>query len=130
VPPLARGEETRLALERNVWLCTVRADGSPHVTPVWFVHQRDRWWIGSDERAVKVRNARRTPGVSLALEDGDRPLVAEGTVYVLSPPFPPEIVSAFREKYDWDVTARRPGAGARVLLEIHTLRWLLAGTAQ
>ncbi|NEA39567.1 pyridoxamine 5'-phosphate oxidase family protein [Streptomyces sp. SID11385] len=121
---------SRLARERNVWLCTVRPDGTSHVAPVWFVHLRDRWWIGSDERAVKVRNIRRTPRISLALEDGDHPLVAEGTARVLATPFPPEIVAAFRQKYDWDVTEPRPRAGARVLLEVRTLRWLLAGTAQ
>ncbi|SCD64187.1 Pyridoxamine 5'-phosphate oxidase [Streptomyces sp. SolWspMP-sol7th] len=121
---------TRLARERNVWLCTSRANGIPHVTPVWFVHHLGRWWIGSDERAVKIRNIRRSPTVSLALEDGDHPLVAEGTTRVLTTPFPPEIVAAFREKYGWDVSASRPGAGARVLLEVRTVRWLLAGTAQ
>ncbi|WP_217240341.1 pyridoxamine 5'-phosphate oxidase family protein [Streptomyces sp. AC555_RSS877] len=26
---------------KNVWLCAVRPDGSPHVTPVWFVFLRD-----------------------------------------------------------------------------------------
>ncbi|MFJ4414027.1 pyridoxamine 5'-phosphate oxidase family protein [Streptomyces sp. NPDC088925] len=121
---------TRLARERNVWLCTSRANGTPHVTPVWFVHHLGRWWIGSDERAVKIRNIRRSPTVSLALEDGDHPLVAEGTICVLTTPFPPEIVAAFREKYGWDVSASRPGAGARVLLEVRTVRWLLAGTAR
>ncbi|MET8555702.1 pyridoxamine 5'-phosphate oxidase family protein [Streptomyces sp. NPDC004959] len=120
----------RLARARNVWLCTTRADGTPHVTPVWFVHHLDRWWIGSDERAVKVRNVWSAPTVSLALEDGDHPLVAEGTTRVLAAPFPPDIVAAFREKYDWDVSAPRPHAGARVLLEVRTRRWLLAGTAR
>ncbi|MEU6438750.1 pyridoxamine 5'-phosphate oxidase family protein [Streptomyces sp. NPDC047046] len=134
VPPICPVPDaeaaTRLARERNVWLCTVRPDGTAHVTPVWFVHLHHRWWIGSDERAVKVRNVRRAHRVSLALEDGDHPLVAEGTARVLATPFPPEVVAAFREKYDWDVTELRPRAGARVLLEVRTLRWLLAGTAQ
>ncbi|MFJ4435080.1 pyridoxamine 5'-phosphate oxidase family protein [Streptomyces sp. NPDC088923] len=134
VPPICPVPDaeaaTRLARERNVWLCTVRPDGTAHVTPVWFVHLHHRWWIGSDERAVKVRNVRRAHRVSLALEDGDHPLVAEGTARVLATPFPPEVVAAFHEKYDWDVTELRPRAGARVLLEVRTLRWLLAGTAQ
>ncbi|EFG65125.1 conserved hypothetical protein [Streptomyces sp. SPB074] len=124
------GAAARLAGERNVWLCTVRANGTPHVAPVWFVHDAGRWWIGTDERAVKVRSIRTTPRVSLALEDGDRPLVAEGTARVLTAPFPPRVVTAFHEKYGWDVSAERPGSGARLLLEVRTLRWLLAGTAQ
>jgi len=27
----------RLRQERHAWLCTLRPDGSPHITPVWFV---------------------------------------------------------------------------------------------
>ncbi|MFI6638869.1 pyridoxamine 5'-phosphate oxidase family protein [Streptomyces sp. NPDC050504] len=122
----------RLAEEPNVWLCTVRPNGSPHVTPVWFVygHESSRWWIGSDLGAVKVRNVLADPRVSLALEDGRHPVVAEGDATVLRGGFPPDVVDAFRRKYGWDVTVpERPG-GSRVLLEVRVRRWLLAGTAQ
>ncbi|MGW9047404.1 pyridoxamine 5'-phosphate oxidase family protein [Streptomyces lydicus] len=67
----------RLAEEQNVWLCTVRSDGSAHVTPVWFVYQNSRWWIGSDHSSVKVRNIGKEPRVSLALEDGRFPVVLQ-----------------------------------------------------
>ncbi|MBA2944863.1 TIGR03618 family F420-dependent PPOX class oxidoreductase [Streptomyces himalayensis] len=120
----------RLARERNAWLCTVRPDGSPHVTPVWFVYLHDTWWIGADEGAVKVRNIEKTPRVSLALESGDAPVVAEGEAAVHRDAFPAEVTADFAAKYDWDVTApQRPGRG-RVLLEVPVRRWLLAGVAQ
>ncbi|MGW1788379.1 pyridoxamine 5'-phosphate oxidase family protein [Streptomyces tubercidicus] len=120
----------RLAEERNVWLCTVRPDGSAHVTPVWFVYQSSRWWIGSDLSSVKVRNIRTEPRVSLALEDGRFPVVAEGDALLIGEGFPREIVTAFEQKYAWDVSApTRPGS-KRVLLEVCMRRWLLAGTAQ
>ncbi|OMI35606.1 pyridoxamine 5'-phosphate oxidase family protein [Streptomyces sparsogenes] len=120
----------RLAEEGNVWLCTVRPDGSAHVTPVWFVYQSSRWWIGSDLSSVKVRNIRQEPRVSLALEDGRFPVVAEGDALLLGEAFPHEIVTAFEQKYAWDVSAStRPGS-KRVLLEVRVRRWLLAGTAQ
>ncbi|MFC9227564.1 pyridoxamine 5'-phosphate oxidase family protein [Streptomyces decoyicus] len=120
----------RLAEERNVWLCTVRPDGSAHVTPVWFVYQSSRWWIGSDLSSVKVRNIRTEPRVSLALEDGRFPVVAEGDALLIGEGFPREIVTAFEQKYAWDVSApTRPGS-KRVLLEVCIRRWLLAGTAQ
>lgn len=67
----------RLNRERNAWLCTVRPDGSPHMTPVWFIYQVATWWIGSSERNLKVRNVVTEPRVSLALEDGVAPVVAE-----------------------------------------------------
>jgi len=120
----------RLAEEKNVWLCTVRPDGSAHVTPVWFVYQGSRWWIGSDDGSVKVRNIENEPRVSLALEDGRFPVVAEGHASVIREGFPREIVTAFESKYAWDVSApTRPGGG-RVLFEVRVRRWLLAGLAQ
>ncbi|WP_262286823.1 pyridoxamine 5'-phosphate oxidase family protein [Micromonospora sp. MA102] len=36
VPPT--DVEIRLPRESNAWLCTLRPDGSPHLTPVWFVY--------------------------------------------------------------------------------------------
>ncbi|MBD0738448.1 pyridoxamine 5'-phosphate oxidase [Streptomyces sp. CBMA29] len=111
-------------------MCTVRPDGSAHVTPVWFVYADERWWIGTDEGSAKVRNAAAEPRVSLALEDGRKPVVAEGDATLTHGGFPPEIVAAFAAKYDWDVTApTRPDRG-RVLMEVRVRRWLLAGTAQ
>ncbi|GAA3017976.1 hypothetical protein GCM10020229_31550 [Kitasatospora albolonga] len=129
--PLPESVIERLAVERNAWLCTVRANGTPHVTPIWFVYREGVWWIGSDALSVKVRNALRFPSVSLALEGGNRPVVAEGEVTVRQEDeFPPEIVAAFAAKYDWDVAAPYRPDSARVLLEVPVRRWLLAGTAQ
>jgi PPOX class probable F420-dependent enzyme len=123
--------DNRLEREKNAWLCTVRPDGSPHVTPVWFVYRAGVWWIGSGERNVKVRNVAAEPRVSLALEDGAAPVVAEGRARIHDRDFPAEIVTAFAAKYDgWDVAAIVPPGGARVLLEIPVGRWLLAGAAQ
>lgn len=120
----------RLATEPNVWLSTVRPDGSPHTTPVWFVHLRDRWWVGTDSGTVKVRNTARNPHVSLALEDGRYPVVAEGEVAGLArPPFPRDVVEAFRAKYDWDVTAVHRAGNHRLLMEIRVRRWLMLGAA-
>ncbi|MEU9785743.1 pyridoxamine 5'-phosphate oxidase family protein [Streptomyces phaeochromogenes] len=129
VPP-GDAVRDRLARERNVWLCTVRPDGSPHLTPVWFVFLRDRWWIGVDGVSVKVRNLERFSRVSLALEDGTSPVVAEGEAVLRRGLFPEEIKDAFAAKYEWDVSAPRTPDGERVLLEVSVRRWLLAGVAQ
>ncbi|MGP4050959.1 pyridoxamine 5'-phosphate oxidase family protein [Streptomyces sp. 2A115] len=120
----------RLAQEKNVWLSTVRPDGSPHVTPVWFVFLRGSWWIGADGDSVKVRNVETFSRVSLALEDGRFPVVAEGEAVLHRGLFPEKITDAFATKYRWDVSApHRPGRD-RVLLEVPVQRWLLAGVAQ
>lgn len=120
----------RLATEAHAWICTLRQDGSPHVTPVWFVFQDHTWWVGSDARSVKTRNLRRDPRVSLTLEGGAAPVVAEGRATVHDGDFPAPIVAAFAGKYDgWDVTIPY-GPGGRVMFEVPVDRWLLAGTAQ
>jgi F420H(2)-dependent biliverdin reductase len=120
----------RLRQERHAWLCTLRPDGSPHVTPVWFVFHEATWWVGSSVRNKKVRNLVRDPRVSLALEGGAAPVVAEGRAVILRGDFPAPIVEMFASKYEWDVTAAYPAEGARVLLRIPVARWLLAGRAQ
>ena len=118
----------RLDEDRNVWLCTLRADGSPHMVPVWFVHLRERWWIGVSTSSVKVRNALRAPRVSLALEDGDAPVVAQGRATVHEY-FPPDVLAAFHERYDWDPRTPYGRDPRRSLMEIGVTRWLMAGTA-
>ncbi|WLW54908.1 pyridoxamine 5'-phosphate oxidase family protein [Streptomyces sp. YU58] len=126
-PPLL----DRLAEEWNAWLCTVRPDGAPHVTPVWFVFRDDTWWIGTDGNSVKVRNIERFPRVSLTLEDGRFPVVAEGDAIPHRSPFPEAIRAAFAAKYDgWDASVPYRPDGGRVLLEVPVRRWLLTGTAQ
>jgi hypothetical protein len=73
----------------------VRPGGSAHVTPVWFVYETSRWRIGADHSSIKVRNVQAEPRVSLALEDGRFPVVAEGDVSLIRHRFPSEVVTAF-----------------------------------
>ncbi|MFE9689085.1 pyridoxamine 5'-phosphate oxidase family protein [Micromonospora sp. NPDC005806] len=129
--PLPSDVEVRLAEELNVWLSTLRRDGSPHVTPVWFVYADGIWWIGCDGRSVKARNVVADARVSLALEDGTNPVVAEGIARVHRSNFPTKVVEAFASKYGgWDVRKPVMQESDRVLLEIPVRRWLLAGMAQ
>ncbi|WP_030491032.1 pyridoxamine 5'-phosphate oxidase family protein [Micromonospora chokoriensis] len=121
----------RLTAESNVWLCTLRRDGSPHLTPVWFVYLSETFWVGCESRSVKARNVVIDERVSLALEGGNAPVVAEGAARVHRGGFPGPVVEAFASKYDgWDVSRQVGPDSERVLLEIPVRRWLLAGTAQ
>jgi hypothetical protein len=68
--------------------------------------------------------------VSLALEDGVSPVVAEGKSVIHRHSFPPTVVAAFAQKYDgWDISSPFERGGNRVLFEVATERWLLAGRA-
>jgi PPOX class probable F420-dependent enzyme len=62
--------EERLGREPVIWLTTVREDGQPQTSPVWFVWDGESFLIYSMPRSQKVPNIRRNPRVSLNL-DGD-----------------------------------------------------------
>jgi PPOX class probable F420-dependent enzyme len=121
----------RLAAERNLWLTTVRPDGRPHVTPVWFTFTDGDFWIGTGASSVKVRNLAANPLVAANLEDGNHPLVAEGRAGVVAPPYPEAVVAAFVAKYGWDVSVDEdPDVGQVALVRIEVTRWLLGSPAE
>ncbi|MEU5519971.1 PPOX class F420-dependent oxidoreductase [Streptomyces sp. NPDC093250] len=57
---------------RTAKLATVRADGSPHVAPVWFLLDGDDVVFNTGARTVKGRNLARDGRVALCVDD-DRP---------------------------------------------------------
>lgn len=119
--------DQRLETDRNIWLATTRPDGRPHLTPVWFVYLRGRFWIGTGRDNVKTRNVTTNQYVSLAVENGNDPVVAEGTVTIHHHERPDDVVKAFAAKYDWDITlAEDSDVGTVVLWEIEPQKWLFA----
>lgn len=120
----------RLAKDETAWICTLRPDRSPHITPVWFVFQPDFCWVCCTELSIKAVNVAADPRVSIALGDGELPIVAEGLARVRpQTDFPSDIRTAFAEKYaGWDIMTLEQDRWRRVLLEIPVTRWLLAGT--
>jgi F420H(2)-dependent biliverdin reductase len=119
------GGMSRLDEERNIWLATTRPDGRPHLTPIWFVFVDGRFWVGTGASSVKVGNLAANPKVSVSLESGDRPVVAEGTVTVHAGGVPSPVAEAFGSKFAWDVTVDDPEMGPVVILEISVDRWLM-----
>ncbi|MCX4572933.1 PPOX class F420-dependent oxidoreductase [Streptomyces sp. NBC_01571] len=53
-------------------LSTVRADGSPHVAPIWFLLDGDDLIFNTSKETVKGRNLARDGRVALCVDD-DRP---------------------------------------------------------
>ncbi|MFG2714267.1 PPOX class F420-dependent oxidoreductase [Streptomyces goshikiensis] len=53
-------------------LSTVRADGSPHIAPIWFVMDGDSFVFNTGKDTVKGRNLARDGRVALCVDD-DRP---------------------------------------------------------
>lgn len=98
------------------WLTTVRVDGSPRTSRVWFVELDSIVWIATSESAWKVADIRRDPRVSFAIEGEHGALVATATVE--STQSWPAVLSKFRRAYDgWDAADPGPN-GPRVLLRL------------
>lgn len=95
----------RLAADQIGWLTTVRADGSPHAVPVWFLWHHDRLLVMSEPRTAKVANVQRGSPALLHLHtrpDGNGVVVLSGPAVIsqrTSPEWLPEIAEAYTAKY-------------------------------
>ncbi len=116
----------RLMSEPNIWFAAVRADGRPHLTPIWFVWVDDKAWLCTQRTAVKARLVSRNPQVTFALENGNAPVTAEGIATLVDVADAPDaVVAAFNSKYQWDITTDEEGYG--VLIAITVAKWLHPG---
>jgi hypothetical protein len=94
----------RLEHEANVWLATTRPDGRPHLVPVWFVWFESEIYILTALASVKAKNLLANPRASIALENGNQPVIAECTARHQVGPYAAELAGAFWGKYAWDIT--------------------------
>ena len=101
---IGKNEEKRLGKERNIWIATVRPDQRPHLVPVWFVWTSKRFFVCIEPKSVKGRNLRENEHVSLALEEGSKPIICEGCARVVRKPWPHPVIQAFTEKYGWKIS--------------------------
>jgi hypothetical protein len=111
----------RLRDETNIWLSSTRRNGRAHLVPIWFVFVDGRFYVCTTDSSVKVRNIRAQPFVSVALESGDQPVIAEGRARVRHRPYPRKIAAEFARKFEWDLDAE---AEYDALVEITPTRWL------
>ena len=88
----------RMTEARSYWVATTRADGRPHVMPVWGVWVNDAFHFVTDTESLKARNIRRDPRAAVHLESGDEVVILEGILEEVSPM--PEMVSAYEGKYN------------------------------
>jgi PPOX class probable F420-dependent enzyme len=79
------------AKPRTAKLATVRADGSPHVAPVWVARDGDRIVFNTGATTLKGRSLARDPRVSMAFDDEAPPfgfVLIDGTVEISEEPDP------------------------------------------
>ncbi|NWF68269.1 MAG: TIGR03667 family PPOX class F420-dependent oxidoreductase [Chloroflexi bacterium] len=84
------------------WFTTVRADGQPQPTPVWFIWDGATFVIYSQPQAQKVRNLRANPKVALSFagdDEGEEYLVVMGHAAIDAQAPAPKDNAAYMAKY-------------------------------
>lgn len=64
---------------RYAVVATLDADGGIQQTVVWFIREGDQLLFSTGAHSVKARNLRRSPAISLTVEDGARYLTVSGS---------------------------------------------------
>ena len=94
--------EQRLQSNRIAWLTTVGGDGRPYTVPVGFVWEGQTLLIFSQPKKQKLRNIRKNPRVTLALDETERGqdvVIVEGTAELIDDPQISMKMPAYVEKY-------------------------------
>jgi hypothetical protein len=94
--------EERLKASRNYWVAVTRAEGGPHLTPVWGVWHDDAFWF-STGGAVKVRALAADPRCVISTESGTEAVIAEGVASRDGDRAKMrDAIRTYNEKYSWD----------------------------
>jgi general stress protein 26 len=101
-PARWRALEARLTREYHIWLATVRADGRPHLVPLWYVWLNDKLYVATGSETQKFANLRYNQNVSLALPDATNVILIEGEAHVADRHTVEVLADYFFHKYEWD----------------------------
>ena len=99
--------EERLTKSHDYWVATVRADGRPHLMPVWAIwdSERECLWFTSSVGSRKVLNVAADPRCVLATEDAGNPVIVEGVGEIVRDPESiARVIALMNAKYETDYT--------------------------
>ncbi|HEY2942188.1 MAG TPA: pyridoxamine 5'-phosphate oxidase family protein [Vicinamibacteria bacterium] len=104
-----------LAQRRIATLGTLDEDGSPHLTPVWFLFREQQFFVGCASSSRKARNAAARPTASLLVDTrtagAERWVSGAGPVTILRGNEARPIVAAIQERYLTAEALRDPRIG-------------------
>jgi general stress protein 26 len=101
-PARWRTLEARLGREFTIWIATVRHDGRPHLTPVWFVWLGGQIYVAIGTESQKFANLRSNQTVALALPDTGNVIILEGEAHAADRDTSDKLADYFYHKYEWD----------------------------
>ena len=88
-------------------LATVRKDGSPHVTPMWYMLENGRLFVNTTRLRVKYHNIRRDPRVSFLVDDGYPYVMILGRARVAEERDPKKDIEALAVRYTGEEAGRK-----------------------
>ncbi|HSM58028.1 MAG TPA: pyridoxamine 5'-phosphate oxidase family protein [Candidatus Sulfomarinibacteraceae bacterium] len=97
-----RAIEARLGRELTIWIATVREDGRPHLTPVWFVWFQNKIYFSTGSDSQKFANLYNNQNVALALPDTGSVVIIEGEAHAADRGTTESMAEFFFNKYEWD----------------------------
>lgn len=104
---LSENESLRLTNEMVIWLTTVRRDGLPIPTPVWYLWDGETFLIYSQPDQLKIRNILANPKVALNLncdQWGEKVFIVYGSAVIDSSTPSALEVDAYIQKYRLGIT--------------------------
>ena len=120
---------------RTAKLATVRADGRPHVAPIWFDLDGDTLVFTTWHTTVKAANLRRDPRICLCIDDETPPyafVIIEGTAAISEDPaelrhWATNIARRYMGSDQAEAFGRRNGVPGELLVRV-TLNHVVAKT--
>ncbi len=97
-----RAMDARLGREQTIWLATTRADGRPHLVPVWFVWHEEKIYICTTAGSQKMVNLQGNRRAAVALPGTADVIIIEGRVNFPGGQVIDELAQQFYDKYSWD----------------------------
>lgn len=119
--PIPDGYEDLLTRPLIGHLATVRPDGEPAVTPMWYSWDGELLRFTHTTRRAKLRNIEHNPNVALSVLDPDRPyryLQARGTVEKIEPDPTGAFYVELAIRYGRENPAPPPDAADRVIITV------------
>ena len=88
-------------------LATLRKDGSPHVTPIWYMREGGRLFVNTTTNRVKYYNIKRDPRVSFLVDDGYPYVMVEGKARIAEERDPKKDIEALAIRYTGEEAGRK-----------------------
>ena len=93
----------------NYWVATARADGRPHVMPVWAVWHDGALWFSTGAASRKAKNLAVRADCSVGVERGTSSVILEGAaIRLLAAEAPRELAELYAAKYGEGYPAESP----------------------